>query len=63
MEAARSFGQQRTPYSMLSKGIAGLKGNMLIVNLHGSSKGTTESLDAIFPAILHGYKMMEGGSN
>lgn len=63
MEAARTFGQQRTPYAMLSKGIAGLKGEMLIINLPGSSKGTKESLDAIFPAILHGYKMMAGGGH
>lgn len=60
METARSFGQQRTPYSMLSRGVAGLKGNMVVVNLPGSSKGTKESLDAIFPALLHGYKMMRG---
>lgn len=63
MEAARAFGQQRTKYAMLSKGIAGLKGNMLIINLPGSSKGTEESLNAIFPAVLHGYKMMEGGGH
>lgn len=63
MEATRNHGQQRTPYAMLSKGIAGLKGQMLIINLPGSSRGTAESLDAIFPAILHGYKMMSGGGH
>lgn len=63
MDAARAFGQQRTPYSMLSRGRAGLKGKMLIVNLPGSSKGTAESLDAIFPAILHSYRMMAGGKH
>jgi len=63
MEAARAFGQQRTPYAMLSRGVAGLKGKMLIVNLPGSSNGTTESLDAIFPALLHSYKMMRGGGH
>ncbi|MBI4223790.1 MAG: bifunctional molybdenum cofactor biosynthesis protein MoaC/MoaB, partial [Deltaproteobacteria bacterium] len=63
MEAARSFGQRRTPYAMLSRGIAGLKGGMLVVNLPGSSRGTEETLAAIFPAILHGYKMMEGGGH
>lgn len=60
MEAARAFGQQRTPYAMLSAGIAGLKGRMLVINLPGSSRGTEESLNAIFPAVLHSYKMMEG---
>ncbi|MBI4352994.1 MAG: bifunctional molybdenum cofactor biosynthesis protein MoaC/MoaB [Candidatus Omnitrophica bacterium] len=60
MEAARSFGQRRTPYAMLSRGVAGQKGNTLIVNLPGSSAGVEESLDAIFPAVLHAYKMMRG---
>jgi len=63
MEAARSFGQQRTPYSMLSRGLAGLKGQMLIVNLPGSSRGAQESLEAIFPGLLHSYKMMAGGGH
>lgn len=63
MEAARAFGQRRTPYAMLSRGVAGLRGNTLIVNLPGSSQGTGESLDAIFPAILHSYKMMSGGGH
>lgn len=60
MEAARSFGQKRTPYAMLSRGVAGQKGKTVIVNLPGSSKGVEESLDALFPAILHAYKMMRG---
>lgn len=63
MEAARAFGQQRTPYAMLSRGLAGLCGGTLIVNLPGSSRGTAESLDAIFPAILHSYHMMAGGGH
>lgn len=63
MDAARAFGQQRTPYAMLSRGVAGVKGKMLIVNLPGSSRGTAESLDAIFPALLHSYKMMGGGGH
>lgn len=63
MEAARHFGQTRTPYAMLSKGVAGLKGKMVIVNLPGSSRGVEESLDAIFPAILHSYNMMGGGGH
>lgn len=59
-EAARAYGQNRTPYSMLSRGRAGLRGNTLIVNLPGSRKGVAESLDALFPAILHGFKMLRG---
>lgn len=62
-ETMRNFGQQRTPYAMLSRGIAGLRGNCIIINLPGSSKGTDESLDAIFPSVFHSYKMMAGGGH
>ena len=60
MEAGRAYGQKRTPYAMLSRGLAGQKGNTLIINLPGSSKGTEETLNAIFPALLHSYGMMRG---
>ncbi len=60
MEAGRAYGQKRTPYAMLSRGLAGQKGNTLIANLPGSSKGAEETLKAIFPAILHAYGMMKG---
>ncbi len=63
MEAARAYGQARTPYSMLSRGLAGQKGNTLIINLPGSSKGVEESLDAVFPAVLHAFKMMRGANH
>ena len=60
MEAARSYGQERTPYAMLSRGLAGQKGKTLILNLPGSSNGVKESLNAIFPAIFHTFYMMKG---
>jgi len=63
METARKHGQMRTPYAMLSKGIAGRRDNSLIITLPGSSNGARESLDAIFPAILHAYPMMNGGGH
>lgn len=59
-EAIRSYGQQRTPYSMLSRSVAGLIGNTLVLALPGSTKGAEESMDAIFPAILHIFWVMEG---
>lgn len=62
-EAARAFGQKRTPYSMLSRGVAGIKGKTLIINLPGSSNGTKESLDCLLPAVLHAFKMMWGGGH
>jgi cyclic pyranopterin phosphate synthase len=63
MEAARSYGQSRTPYAMLSRGLAAQKGQTLIINLPGSSKGVSESLNAIFPSLLHAYSMMQGGGH
>src|SRR3989338_660179 len=57
-EAVHSFGQQRTPYAMLSRGIAGTIGKTLIITLPGSSRGVNESLDAIFPYIFHIYPML-----
>ena len=58
-EAARSYGQQQTPYSMLSRSIAGLKGKTLIIALPGSTRGASESMDALFPYILHIFKIMD----
>jgi len=60
MEAARTYGQQRTPYAMLSRGIAGFVGETLIITLPGSPKGVAESMHAIFPYILHVFKVKEG---
>lgn len=62
-ETMRSYGQKRTPYAMLSRGLVGLKGKTIIINMPGSSRGTQESLEAVFPAVLHSYKMMAGGGH
>lgn len=58
-EAARNYGQELTPYSMLSRSLGGLKGNTLIVALPGSTHGASESMDALFPYLLHLFKIME----
>lgn len=62
-EALRAYGQDRTPYSMLSRGIAGIRGRTIIVNFPGSKKGVADSLDAVFPALLHSFKMLQGGGH
>lgn len=62
-EAIRSYGQSRTPYSMLSRSLAGMIGDTLVIALPGSTKGAEESMDAIFPGILHIYKILNGGKH
>ena len=63
VEASRAYGQSRTPYAMLSRGVAGVCGRTIIVNLPGSSKGARESLQAIFPGLFHAYTMLRGGGH
>jgi len=59
-EAIRNYGQDRTPYSMLSRSVAGTLNNTLILALPGSTKGASESMDAIFPSILHIFRILKG---
>lgn len=59
-EAIRSYGQKITPYAMFSRSIAGMIGDCLVLALPGSTKGAKESMDAIFPHLLHVFKIMKG---
>ena len=62
-EAIRAYGQQRTPYAMLSRSVAGFKGDSLVLALPGSVSGAAESIDAVFPSILHLFSTINGGGH
>ena len=60
-EAMRSLGAERNQYAWLSRGVAGLKANTLIVNLPGSKRGAEDSLTTILPLLRHGLEVAGGG--
>ncbi len=59
-EAMRAAGLAKTPHAMLSRSVAVIRGQTLIVNLPGSLKGATESLEAILPALPHALEKIKG---
>lgn len=60
MEAARNYGQDRMPYAMLSRSVAGLIDNTLVLNFPGSLSGASEYMAALFPQILHVFDVIKG---
>ncbi len=59
-EAIRRHGKDRTPYAMLSREVCGVRNKSIIINLPGSSAGAKESMEALFPGLLHIFPMMRG---
>lgn len=62
-EAMRAEGAKSSQYAWLSRGIAGLRGNTLIVNLPGSLRGAEESLTSILPLLHHAIEVAGGGQS
>lgn len=62
-EAMRAASLPVTPMAMLSRGIAGTRGDVLIVNLPGSPKGARENLEAVTAVLRHAVDQLHGGDH
>lgn len=62
-EAIRSYGQERMPYAMLSRSLVGVKGDSLVICLPGSTNGAKESMDAVFPFVMHVFGILKGAKH
>ncbi len=61
-EAMRAASLQKTPNAILSRGIAGIRKQSLIINLPGSKKAAQENLAAVLPALQHAIYKIQGGA-
>ena len=50
----------RTPHALLSRGVAGLRGATLVVNLPGSPGGCRDGFAVLLPALMHGIELAAG---
>lgn len=61
-ELMRREGEKSTPMSVLSRGVVGVRGRSLIVNVPGSAKGAAESLEALLPVVAHAIQLLHGNT-
>jgi molybdopterin adenylyltransferase len=61
-EKMRSEGMKKTPFAALSRGVCGVRGKALILNLPGSPKGAVESLEAVAALLPHALELLSGNT-
>jgi molybdenum cofactor synthesis domain-containing protein len=61
-ERMRSEGIKKTPFAALSRGVCGVRGKSLILNLPGSPKGAVESLEAVVELLPHALQLLSGNT-
>ena len=61
-EVMRAKSLLKTPHAMISRAVAGIRGQTLIINLPGSPKGAIENLEAVWPAVPHAVAKIQGDS-
>lgn len=59
-EAMRAQSAKKTPFAMLSRAVAGIRGRSLIINLPGSPRAVEECLEVILPALPHAIEVLRG---
>lgn len=62
-EAMRAASLGVTPMAMLSRGVAGVRGTSLVVNLPGSPKAAAENLEVVLPVLRHAVEQLRGGDH
>lgn len=62
-EAMRQEGRRKTPFALLSRSLAGVRGRTLILGVPGNPKGARESLEAVLPVLCHARDMLAGGDH
>jgi molybdopterin adenylyltransferase len=59
-ELMRQVGMKSTPMAALSRGVVGVRGRTLVINVPGSPKGAVESIDAVLPVLDHALRLLQG---
>ena len=59
-ELMRRAGSASTPMAYISRGLGGVRGHTLILNVPGNAKGATESVEAVLPVLGHAIQLLHG---